>query len=368
MKQLNRELETSSLHLFKVQELEKKNQELLSQNKIDSETIATLQKEIVSDTLAAKKFKQNLEKIGIEQEDLDKNELNVDFLVEKLVKNPESFKTVREIMLNFSKETASSDICVLCHQKEIYTVEKEIQFTREEPQPTPKLKEQLESMHSECQILKSLNDTLQTENARRKVEVSTLNSQISSLNTQQIALQLANSQLVAEKECLMKKLEMIKTQHDTTLQDQVTIQCLHEQLSTDYEVLCKEKEVLRSTLRDLKLENRDLKEQLSTNEKIIEELKAELDTMKRGSVNLGNLRAEHSKLKDDFRNLFSTSERLKHEYKNIQEQYRIIKAENSRLKIQTTELSGDVSTKNDHVTSLEIELTKYKQQCEVSFS
>jgi predicted nuclease with TOPRIM domain len=122
------------------------------------------------------------------------------------------------------------------------------------------------------------------------------------------------------------------------------------------------------TIRDLKLENRDLKEQQLASEKIVEELRQELDTMKRGSVNLGNLRAEHSKLKDDFRHLFSTSERMKHEYKNISETSKALKTENSRLMIQNTELSGEVSARNDHVTSLEIELTKYKQQCEVSFS
>ena len=51
---------------------------------------------------------------------------------------------------------------------------------------------------------------------------------------------------------------------------------------------------------------------------LAEKLQNELDDMKKGSANLSNLRAEHSKLKDDFRNLFTTSERLKHEYKNLQ--------------------------------------------------
>lgn len=368
LKQLNKELEVAQEHVVKIQDLEKKNQELISQNKIDVETITTLQSQMVTDTIVAKKFQQNLEKIGIDKSELDKNELNVEFLVDKLVKNPESFKTVREIMLNFNKETASSDICVLCHQKEIYTVEKDIQFTRVEEidDGIAKIKEQLEHLHIDYTALQESNETLQAENARKKVEVSTMGSQISSLNNQQVALQLANSQLAAEKDCLTKKLEGHKIQHDSTLQDQVTLQCLHEQLSSEYDALNKEKEILKITIRDLKLEMRSLKERSIVDEKTIEELRLELETLKKGSVSLNNLRAEHSKLKDDFRNLFTTSERLKHEYKNIQDQYRIIRTENSRLKLQTTEQSGEMNNRLDHMTALEIELTKTKQQCEVS--
>ena len=195
--------------------------------------------------------------------------------------------------------------------------------------------------------------------------MSTLGSQITSLNNQQIALQLANSQLGVEKDCLIKRLEGVKNQHDSTLQDQVTLQCLHEQLSSEYDALNKEKEILKITIRDQKVDNRNLKENHMSEEKIIEELKLELDAMKKGSISLSNLRAEHSKLKDDFRNLFTTSERLKHEYKNIQDQYRIIRTENSRLKLQNTEQSGEINNRMDNVTGLEIELTKVKQQCEV---
>lgn len=370
LKQLNKELEVGQQHFIRIQDLEKKNQELISQNKIDIDTIKTLQSQMVTDTIVAKKFQQNLEKIGIDKSELDKNELNVEFLVDKLVKNPESFKTVREIMLNYNREISSSDICVLCHQKEIYTVEKDIQFTRidEQEDVAGKVREQLEHLQTDFIAIQEANEALQAENAKKKVEVSTMGSQISSLNNQQIALQLANSQLASEKDCMVKKLEGMRMQHDTVLQDQVTLQCLHEQLSSEYDALNKEKEILKTMIRDLKLDVRNLRELRTTDEKTIEELKAELDALKKGSVSLNNLRAEHSKLKDDFRNLFTTSERLKHEYKNIQDQYRIIRAENSRLNIQTTEQSGEINNRSDHMTALEIDLTKSKQQCEVSLN
>jgi hypothetical protein len=374
LKQLNRELEiaqqTCSATLLKTNDLEKKNQELISKMDIDSETIKNLQSQMIDETISAKKFQQNLEKIGIDKKEMDSNELNVEFLVDRLVKNPETFKTVREIMLNYNKEISSADICVLCHQKEIYTVEKDIQFTRveEEDDIKKQLKEQLEHSQLETSTLRESNEALQAENARKKVEVSTLSSQISSLNNQQVTLQLANSQLAAEKECLIKKIDGIKSQHDTTLQDQITLQCLHEQLSSDYDALSKEKEILKITVRDLKLEMRNLKENAISDEKIIDELRSELDLLKKGSENLITLRGEHSKLKDDFRNLFTTSERLKHEYKNIQEQYRLIRAENSKLKLQTTEQSGEMNNRVEQTNTLEIELTKIKQQNEVSSS
>lgn len=365
MKQLNKELEVAQQHVVKIQDFEKKNQELISQNKIDVETIKNLQSQMVNDTIAAKKFQQNLEKIGIDKDELNKNELNVEFLVDKLVKNPESFKTVREIMLTFNKENSSTDVCVLCHQKEIYTVEKDIQFTRVE-ELDDGMREQFDHLQVEHVSLQESHESLQAENARKKVEVSTMKSQISSLNNQQIALQLANSQLAAEKDCMVKKFEGLRVQHESTLQDQITLQCLHEQLNSDYDALNKEKEILKVTIRDLKLEMRNFKERSIADEKTIEELRNELETLKKGSVSLTNLRAEHSKLKDDFRNLFTTSERLKHEYKNIQDQYRLIRTENSRLKLQTTEQSGEINNRLDHTTGLEIELTKTKQEREVS--
>lgn len=366
--QLNKELEVAQQHVLKIQELEKKNQELISQNKINAETIKTLQSQMVTDTIVAKKFQQNLEKIGIDKAEMEKNELNIEFLVDKLVKNPESFRTVREIMLSYNKETTSSDICVLCHQKEIYTVEKDIHFIREDEEiddGVAKIREQLEHLQVEYITMQETNEQLQAENARKKVEVSTMGSQISSLNNQQVALQLANSQLAAEKDCLVKKHEGLKTQHDSSLKDQVTLQCLHEQLGSEYDALNKEKEILKTAIRDLKLEMRNIKERSVADEKTIEELRLELASLKKGSESLSNLRAEHSKLKDDFRNLFTTSERLKHEYKNIQDQYRIIRAENGRLKIQSTEQSGEMNNRMDHMTALEIDLTKTKQQCEV---
>ncbi|XP_037906855.1 girdin isoform X1 [Hermetia illucens] len=371
---LQKELEESSLSTQKIQELEKQNQDLLSQQKIDQETINTLREDLVTGTLATNKVKHNLEKLGLDDSEIENSDLNVEHVVEKLVKNPETFKTVCEVMLNCTKPNTKSDMCVLCHRQEIFTVEKNIEISDASEEVTNQLtvesdglksKEQSEQLRASNMSLQSDNDILRGENARLNVDVSTLSSQITSLNTQHVALQLANSQLAADKDALMKQIESMKQNHKVVLQDQVTLQCLHDQLSVEYESLNKDKEALKSVVRDLRNENRDLKEKTAGLEKKLADLRTEMTTMKSSTDDLAILRAEHSKLTDDFRNLFATSDRFKNEYKNIQEQYKMLRAEHGRLKLQNTELTGELNIRIDQLNSLEIEYAKVVQRCDM---
>ncbi|KFB42814.1 AGAP002527-PA-like protein [Anopheles sinensis] len=386
IEQLTKRVEEGSSVLVKLQELEKENQELLSQQKMHSDTISTLQKDLYDGTMATKKVKQNLERLGLNESELERNDMNVEVFVEKLCKNPESFKTVREIVLNVVGKdqhqlasdqvggTKSADICVLCHRQEIYTVEKNIEFsncdeTSEQAVAAPaapsEVELKLEQLKQEHASLLAVQESLQEENARQKVKVATLGSQIASLNTQHVALQLANSQLAVEKDMLVKQVEAKRQQYESLQHDYVALQCLHEQLSSDYDALNGEKELLKNTIRDLKTENRDHRERTIALEKKIEELQAELLSMKDGLTNLNNLRAEHSKLKDDFRCLFTSNERLKQDYKNGHDQYRAFRTENSRLKLRITELSGELTNKKEQISNLEIEYTKINQRCEM---
>lgn len=81
------------------------------------------------------------------------------------------------------------------------------------------------------------------------------------------------------------------------LVDQLTLQKLHEQLTSEYDILAKEKEGLKVNFRDLRAEQRLLKEKYDILASTIESLRAERDTLKEESRSLNNLRAEHSKLK-----------------------------------------------------------------------
>ena len=53
---------------------------------------------------------------------------------------------------------------------------------------------------------------------------------------------------------------------------------------------------------------------------------------------LANLRDEHSKLKDDFRSLFTANERVGTKYGNLKTDYKSLNTENNQLKLQHTEL------------------------------
>ncbi|XP_036335595.1 protein Daple isoform X3 [Rhagoletis pomonella] len=387
---LTKELAEIELTQQKVAELEKQNQELVSQRDIDYETIATLRNDLVSGTLATNKVRQNLEKLGLTaSSQADSNaDLNVETVVEKLVRNPETFKTVREIMLNVSKEqrkseNAKSDMCVLCHRKEIYTVEKNIELSpSNEPQElsfehkvilsSPKNQQQdrmeirrLVESHNELSTRyaaqHSVNIQLEAEKARLDVDVVTLGSQISSLNTQLVALQVANTQLASDKDHLLKQSESVKQENKNIQHDLMALRTLHDQLSAEYESLASGKEQLKLLLRDSRNEARELREHISNLEKRIVDLTKENSTMKTYEDDLAILRTEHSKLTDDFRNLF----RFKNEYKNIQEQYKMIRSDNSKLKKQNTELLRELDVKCDQIKTMENDAAYYAQQCEI---
>ncbi|KAH8264988.1 hypothetical protein KR038_011417 [Drosophila bunnanda] len=386
---LTKTLEEAEQVQLKLVELEKQNQELTSQRNIDQEMISTLRNDLVTGTLVTKKVRHNLEKLGLADE--EPGELNVEHVVEKLVRNPETFKTVREIMLNVTREQqrveddgdhegggVKSDICVLCHRQEIFTVEKNIELAAAAPAASVAAQPSSQELRFEHKVrlsparesaeltrLKDSNTQLQTENARLSVDVAALGSQITSLNTQHVALQLANSQLAAEKDTLLKEIDSLQQEHKHALQDQVTLQCLHDQLSAEYESLNKDKEQLKGAVRDLRQEMRDTREQQTALEQRIEELTTQNNNMKTCSEDLSILRTEHSKLTDDFRNLFATSDRFKNEYKNIQEQYKMIRMEHSSLKLHNTELTGELNTKSDQVRHLQVEYTKVQQRCEM---
>lgn len=62
------------------------------------------------------------------------------------------------------------------------------------------MQKELENLQTKLITSQSTSENLLAENAKLQVYVTTLESQSTSLTTQHTALQLANSQLVAEKE------------------------------------------------------------------------------------------------------------------------------------------------------------------------
>ncbi|XP_013192800.2 protein Daple [Amyelois transitella] len=351
IERLTREIEIGQNTIHKLQDLEQKAQELKSQKKVDSETIQTLQKDLISEKVNFDRLRNCMEKIGISVSEIISKEVSVEDLLEKIITNADHEGLISEIA---AKANLMKLVPCSCDVKEKLD---DINESLVNPQ--------IEQLTSDLAALQASLENSQAENAKLQVNIATLNSQNGSLISQQMTLQLANSQLAAEKEEVIKQLDVLKDKQDNLLRDQVALQTLHEQLNSEYELLLSEREPVKISLRDIKLENRELKEKIEIAEKRLADFEMERENLKIESRNLTNLRAEHSKLKDDFRNLFTASDRLKNEYRNMQEEYRNLRSEVTQLKLRNTEMSGDINTKLEIITSMELEINKTNQHCEM---
>lgn len=347
LERLSKELEINQSIASRFKELEQKTQELKSQKKVDSETIQTLQKDLISEKVNFDKLRNCMEKLGINAFEVVSRDVNAEDLLEKIITNTDHEGLITEIAAK-----ANLFKMVPCDHND---------KLKEDTSVNP----QIEQMTADLAALQISLESCQAENAKLQVNIATLNSQNGSLMSQQMTLHLANSQLAAEKEEIMKQLEVLKDKLDNLMRDQVALKTLHEQLNTEYEELLSEREPIKVSVRDLKLENRELKENLTTYEKKVSDYEKERENLKVESRNLTNLRAEHSKLKDDFRNLFTASDRLKNEYRNMQEEYRNLRSEVAQLKLRNTEMSGEINTKMEVITSMELEINKTNQHCEM---
>ena len=70
-------------------------------------------------------------------------------------------------------------------------------------------------------------------------------------------------------------------------------------------------------------------------------------------------------LQDDFRNLYTATEKLRVEYRNLQEDYRKNKVEMNRLSLKLTEIQGELSRRDEQCSVQEIEIGKLNQRCEM---
>ncbi|KAJ9582463.1 hypothetical protein L9F63_003156, partial [Diploptera punctata] len=358
---LVKELEEATFQITRLHEVERESQELASRAAVDRETLATLQTDLVTHKLNTQQLKSSLEKLGLDVDQL----MDPDIALERIVSSAEVVRAVRELL---AKEEAEEQ----CQQSaEDEESNKEDSGPESLKTENESLKYENENLLKQCEELRQEHATLQTsadgmnsENAKLQVNVATLQSQISSLSTQHTALQLANSQLVAEKEEVNKR-SLQQSAHQQLLLDQVTLQSLHEQLTLEYENLLEEREGLKTMQRDLRNELRALKELCTRQEASQTLLEQEKEKLKNESRSLGNLRAEHSTLSDDFRNLFTASEKLKQEFRSLQEEYRSLRSENGSLKLRQTEMQGELAKSNDHNTLLEVELSKLNNRCEI---
>ncbi|XP_006609476.2 girdin [Apis dorsata] len=354
--QLEQELHDSVTQISRLQEIERSSKELDSRAAIDRETLEILQSNLVAEKLNTQQLCTVLEKLGLSDNML--LSLPLDNIIKKIAQIPEVIDYILK-----SNNSCSSEKSVPESINSENSVTSSIHNTLEAT--VESLKKEQEHLNMKLVTAQTASESFLSENAKLQVQITTLQSQNNSLTAQHTALQLANSQLVAEKEELLKERSAQQQAHTQLLHDQVTLQSLHEQLNNEYENLFHEHDALKSNLRDVKNEIRMLRESyegLKGRNKI---LQTEKESLVSDAKSLNNLRGEHSKLKDDFRNLYTATEKLKMEYRNLQEDYRKNKIETNRLSLKLTEMQGELSTRDERCSNLEFQINTLNQRCEM---
>ncbi|XP_043789080.1 protein Daple [Apis laboriosa] len=354
--QLEQELHDSVTQISRLQEIERSSKELDSRAAIDRETLEILQSNLVAEKLNTQQLCTVLEKLGLSDNML--LSLPLDNIIKKIAQIPEVIDYILK-----SNNSCSSEKSVPESINSENSVTSSIHNTLEAT--VESLKKEQEHLNMKLVTAQTASENFLSENAKLQVQITTLQSQNNSLTAQHTALQLANSQLVAEKEELLKERSAQQQAHTQLLHDQVTLQSLHEQLNNEYENLFHEHDALKSNLRDVKNEIRMLRESyegLKGRNKI---LQTEKESLVSDAKSLNNLRGEHSKLKDDFRNLYTATEKLKMEYRNLQEDYRKNKIETNRLSLKLTEMQGELSSRDERCSNLEFQINTLNQRCEM---
>ncbi|KAL6267680.1 hypothetical protein P5V15_000755 [Pogonomyrmex californicus] len=350
--QLEQELQDCVTQISRLQEIERSSKELDSRAAIDRETLEILQSNLVAEKLSNQQLYTVLEKLGLSDNILLSQPL--DIILEKIAQIPEVINHIKKSFISENSEEMISE-----------STDKESDVNETLETMIEPLKQELEHLQVKLSMSETAMEHLLSENAKLQVHITTLQSQSNSLTAQHTALQLANSQLVAEKEELLKERSTQQNVYSALLHDQNTLQSLHEQLNNEYENLRRERDTLKSNLRDVKNENRTLRETSERLEARSETLQSEREALINNTKSLNNLRGEHSKLKDDFRNLYTASERLKAEYRNLQDDYRKNKIEMNRLSLKQTEMQGELSVKDEQCSDLKLEVNSLNERCDM---
>ena len=63
--------------------------------------------------------------------------------------------------------------------------------------------------------------------------------------------------------------------------------------------------------------------------------------------------------------MFTSNEKLRCEYKNLQGDYKCVKTEKNSLNLRITTLNGELSETKDRIASLDVEVSKITNKCQV---
>merc|ERR1719318_1565636 len=369
-----KEVDMAAKHDSKQVELEAANQELASQCMMDKRALIDLREELVKEKIAAENLSVQIEVIvsqlaavGIShKEDGSLQGIdNIQRMKEEVKKV--SIAAVERSKLVEVKNTTEERVNVLQAERDELSNElaklRVAAVGREDKETA--WSNQLNNIQEEMVVINKEKTCLQVENR-------TLQSQSSSLLAQINTLQSDHSKLESELSRSTQSEKEMKQELNQLLADQTRLQRLHDQLQSDYDKLSTERDDLKLSERSLRMEISKLKDSAETvsqgQDDIIkakEAIDMERENLKMDKKTLSNLRSEHSRLKDDFRSLFTANERMKTEYCNLQTDYKSLKTENNQLKLRHTELQGKLGDAREQITILDVENTKVTNRCEV---
>ncbi|XP_071440481.1 girdin-like [Hetaerina americana] len=338
MQCMSHKIEEMQAQVKRLQEIEREVTECQRQTLEDHEALATLQGNLVQEKTKRQIFHNILNqvegaltKIGVEApwnlEDVDVGvSLDPDLLVERIKSSVEVQRTVKESAPGMEITDEVTDDGNPCTEHHPNGVQKVGSCSTGDALSVGAADARLrvraleEEVCSLQQELRALREEREREAARvvagmtQEVEIETLHSRIQSLTDQHTALHLANSQLVAEKDELFRELEREQSMRKLLLQSQEKLDCLHNDLTSDYEHVARERDIARAEARGAKVDAEACSKALL---QLKEALQAEQGAMHTTTSSLANLRDEHSRLKEDFRWVYSVAEKQKAEIKAL---------------------------------------------------
>ncbi|XP_071537129.1 uncharacterized protein Girdin isoform X2 [Panulirus ornatus] len=327
---------------------------------VREEKIASLESRLTESVSRNKELRKQLMEVKSELESLRQRHQEEDACISEDVSR--EVAKLRDALYRSGEEKGSLD-------NEISELKSQTASYREQ---VCALQSQVTSLSNQNTVMSQHNAKLQGENARLQVENTTLQSQSASLIAQNSALQSTATQSDAERDKVRRSCDERGNRLTQLVTDHEALQRLHQQLTREYDNLVLEHNNLKSAHKTLKMEQKELKERqsdMSASEdellKLREALEEEMTKLKTDSTSLANLRSEHSRLKDDFRSLFSANEKLRTEYKSLQGDYKTIKTENNTLKLRLTELRGELNDTRDQMAALDVEVSKLTNKCQV---
>ncbi|XP_051162352.1 girdin-like [Leptopilina boulardi] len=219
-------------------------------------------------------------------------------------------------------------------------------------------------------IVKSMNEEKSFQKSPQKGVVD-IEKEKKNIETKYASLSKKYERLVHQNSHLEHNYKLVKQENkqlhislkkqQEELDDQITLEFQHDQLSKDYVNRLHEREILKNNLKDVNNELNLLKESHESLKLDYSNLQSNRENLDTELRNYKNLKKEHAKLKEDFRNMFVNSKLLMVQQKSMEEKN---VGELNKLKIKVTDMQDELSTKEQRCLSLEFKINNINQRCE----